>query len=303
MTRDVTLPRGTVLPVTLDTSIGSDIIRVEQLVQGHLLRAVIYHGVEVLPAGASVSGYVTSARRPGNVTGRGYVAVRFTQVSLPGEGRERISTAAIGREAPATKGKDAIEILAPATGGAIVGRLVGGKKGAGAGALIGGAAGTAYVLSTPGKDVRVGRAPPQVKSRAGDPPRPMNRAARNSASTAPPAHVPPAILPVERAATARELILCSGFPTQLVVATVMSTFGMHMRLQDGRLSPVFVFTLTLSDTLLLVGLIAFFFRAHGESLRAELFGDRTTWRDVGFGLLLIPASFALVVFVLSCCRR
>jgi hypothetical protein len=45
----------------------------------------------------------------------------------------------------------------PAAGGAIVGGLVGGKKGAGIGALTGGGAGTAVVLSTRGRDVRVGR--------------------------------------------------------------------------------------------------------------------------------------------------
>ena len=159
-TREVTLPRGTVLPVTLDTSIGSDISRVEQPVHGHLRRAVIRSGVEVLPAGTRVNGYVTSARRPGRVKGRGYVAVRFTDVDVPREGHERIRTSTVGREAPATKGKDAIEILGPAAGGAVVGRLVGGRKGAAEGALIGGAAGTGYVLSTRGKDVRVGSGAP-----------------------------------------------------------------------------------------------------------------------------------------------
>ena len=159
-TREVTLPRGTLLPVTLDTAIGSDISRVEQPVHGHLRRAVLRNGVEVLPAGTEVNGYVTSARRPGRVKGRGYVAVRFTDVNVPGEGHERISTASVGRMAPATKGKDAVEILAPAAGGAVIGRLVGGKKGAAEGALIGGAAGTGYVLSTRGKDVRVGRGAP-----------------------------------------------------------------------------------------------------------------------------------------------
>lgn len=158
--RDVTLPRGTVLPVTLDTPVGSDISRVEQPVQGHLRRSVMYHGVEVLPAGAAVSGYVSSARRPGRVKGRGYVSVRFTEVDVPGAGRERIHTSAVGREAPATKGKDAIEILGPAAGAAVVGRLVGGKKAAREGAVIGGAAGTAYVLATPGKDVHINRGAP-----------------------------------------------------------------------------------------------------------------------------------------------
>jgi membrane protease YdiL (CAAX protease family) len=114
----------------------------------------------------------------------------------------------------------------------------------------------------------------------------------------PPAAAPPAVLPVERVAAALEVILCSGFPTQLVIVTVMSTFGQHMTLGDGRLSAGFVFTLTLADTVLLVALIAFFFRAHRESMRVELFGARTPWRDVMLGIALIPASFFLVVFVL-----
>ena len=59
--------------------------------------------------------------------------------------------------APATKKKDALEIGVPAAGGAAIGALVGGKKGAGIGALVGGGGGTAVVLSTRGKEVRVGR--------------------------------------------------------------------------------------------------------------------------------------------------
>src|SRR5262249_59075670 len=92
-----------------------------------------------------------------------------------------------------------------------------------------------------------------------------------------PAH---AVLPIDRAAAALEVIICSGFPTQLVVVTVLSTLGMRMRLADGRLSPPFVFSLTLADTVLLVGLVAFFFRAHRESMRLELFGPRVTPGDV-----------------------
>jgi hypothetical protein len=45
----------------------------------------------------------------------------------------------------------------PAAGGAAIGALVGGKKGAGIGALVGGGGGTAVVLSTRGKEIRVGR--------------------------------------------------------------------------------------------------------------------------------------------------
>src|SRR5689334_1601653 len=40
--REITLPAGTVLPVTLETPVGSDISRVEQPVTGRLRRAVTY---------------------------------------------------------------------------------------------------------------------------------------------------------------------------------------------------------------------------------------------------------------------
>ena len=158
--RTVTLPAGTVLPITLETTVGSDISRVEQPVEGRLRRAVTYHGVEVLPAGTEVKGHVTGAARPGRVKGRGYVALRFTEIDEPGPGVEHMRTAQVSRLAPATKQKDAVEILGPAAAGAVIGRVAGGKSAAREGALIGGAAGTGYVLSTRGKDVRIGRGTP-----------------------------------------------------------------------------------------------------------------------------------------------
>src|ERR1041385_2934633 len=120
--REVTIPAGTVLPVDLETPVGSDISRVEQPVHGHLRRAVTVRGAQVLPAGTGVSGYVTAARRPGKVQGRGYIAMKFTELEIPGEGKARITTAPVGRLAPATKEKDALEIIAPATAGAVIGR-------------------------------------------------------------------------------------------------------------------------------------------------------------------------------------
>ncbi len=59
--------------------------------------------------------------------------------------------------APSTKGDDAKKIGIPAAGGAILGAILGGKKGAGIGAVIGGGAGTAVVLTTSGREVRLPR--------------------------------------------------------------------------------------------------------------------------------------------------
>jgi hypothetical protein len=155
--RDVTLPAGTVLPIDLETTVGSNISRVEQPVSGRLRRAVTVGGVPVLAAGTAVNGHVTAARRPGKVKGRGLIAMRFTQLDTPGAGTTRISTATISRLAPATKQKDTLQIVGPAAAGAVIGRIAGGKSGAAKGAVIGGGAGTGYVLATRGKDVQIAR--------------------------------------------------------------------------------------------------------------------------------------------------
>jgi membrane protease YdiL (CAAX protease family) len=114
----------------------------------------------------------------------------------------------------------------------------------------------------------------------------------------PPVVLPPAVLPIERAAAALEVILCSGFPTQILIITFLTLAGMKVRLDDGKLSPSFIFTLTLLDTLFLVGLVVFFMRAHRESVREQLFGRIRVWREMLFGLALIPASFFVIIAVL-----
>ncbi len=154
--REITIPTGTILSIDLETVVGSDISRVEQPVTGRLRRAVVVRGTQVLPTGTVVTGHVTKAQRPGKVKGRGVIAMRFDALDTPHDGRERIATATISRMAPATKDEDALKIIAPAAGGALVGSLIGGGSGAAKGAAIGGGAGTVYVLSTRGKEVRLG---------------------------------------------------------------------------------------------------------------------------------------------------
>ena len=115
----------------------------------------------------------------------------------------------------------------------------------------------------------------------------------------PPVARPPAVLPIERVAAAFEVLLCSGFPTQIIIITTLATFGMQPRLADGRFNAPFVFALTLLDTVLLVGLVYFFFRAHRESFREQLFNGRRLGREMLLGLVLIPASFGVLIVVMS----
>ena len=156
--RYATIPAGTTLRLRVDRAFGSDISRVEDPVGATLLRDVMVDGRTVLPRGSVASGYVADAARPGRVKGRGRVAVRFTRITPAGDDdRYVMRTRSWVAVAPATKKKDALTIGLPAAGGAAIGALVDGKKGAGIGALAGGGAGTAVVLTTRGKDVRVNR--------------------------------------------------------------------------------------------------------------------------------------------------
>src|SRR5215471_3300793 len=121
-----------------------------------------------------------------------------------------------------------------------------------------------------------------------DPPQPMG----------PPVALPPAILPLDRLAAAFEVLLCSGYPTQLIISAFLVAFGLRPEGAGGELSARFVYALSLLDTVLVVALVVFFFRARGESWRDELFGRLSPARDVMLGIVIVPASFFLITLVL-----
>jgi hypothetical protein len=159
--REITIPAGTELPIVLETTVASNTSRVEEPVQARLARPVVVRGLTTLPEGSRVNGVVIAAKESGRVKGRAHVAIRFDSVVPRGDDeRYRMRSAAVGRTAAGTKKKDALEIGAPAAGGALIGALVGGKKGALIGTGVGGGAGTAYVLSTRGQEVRLAKGAP-----------------------------------------------------------------------------------------------------------------------------------------------
>lgn len=155
-TREVIVPAGTMIRVQLENSVASDSSRIEDVVRGHLVAPIVVDGRTVVPTNSPVVGHVTQAVRSGKVKGLARIGVRFDSLTTDDD-RYAIATRPWTKIAPSTKGKDAAKIGLPAAGGAIVGGIVGGKKGAAIGAGAGGGAGTAVVMTTRGKEVRLGR--------------------------------------------------------------------------------------------------------------------------------------------------
>ncbi len=154
--REVVLPVGTKLDIRLDDGVASDTSHMEEAVHATLVEGLVVHGVTALPAGSAVSGTVTNAKRSGKVKGVAQLGIRFDTVKPKGSvSPYRMRTGIVTRRAATTHKKDALSIVGPAAGGAILGGIFGGKKGALIGTTVGGGAGTAVVLSTRGKEVRL----------------------------------------------------------------------------------------------------------------------------------------------------
>ena len=106
------------------------------------------------------------------------------------------------------------------------------------------------------------------------------------------------VLPLERLGALVEILICSSLPTQILLSLVVTGFGVPMRAADGRLSPPFVFTVSLLDAVLVVGLVLIFLRAHHESARKVLFGEARMTREALLGVAIMPGIFMLVTLVL-----
>jgi membrane protease YdiL (CAAX protease family) len=104
---------------------------------------------------------------------------------------------------------------------------------------------------------------------------------------------------LERAGALGEVFLCSGFPTQIFLVTLMTSLGMQLQTADGKWSPVFVSVLSLLDTALLFVLIGFFLSTHRERARDVFLGQRGVLREAAVGLMLIPVVFLIASLVLG----
>jgi uncharacterized protein len=106
------------------------------------------------------------------------------------------------------------------------------------------------------------------------------------------------VVPLQRLGALIEILICSGFPTQILLFVIVQSLGFKIRGPDGALSPLIVSAVSLLDAVLVVGLVLVFLRAHQESARTVLLGNRPVIREALLGIAILPAVFMLVMIVL-----
>ena len=162
------IPRDTMLLVELENPLSTDVSQRGDRFQARVVEPTEY-------AGALIEGRVTHVQRAGKVKGTAELQLSFEQIRMP-DNRSANFHAEIVEVLPAggstgvgdvdreggVKGKDStkddISKVGAATGiGAIIGAIAGGGKGAAIGAAIGGSVGTAGVLSSRGRDLRLAK--------------------------------------------------------------------------------------------------------------------------------------------------
>ena len=95
-----------------------------------------------------------------------------------------------------------------------------------------------------------------------------------------------------------EVLLCSGFPTQIAIGATLSAFGFAAESSPGHYRIGFIVSISLADSVAVIGLVLLFLRSHGERPRDVLVGDRP-WREAIAGLPLVVAALLIAAITLT----
>jgi membrane protease YdiL (CAAX protease family) len=98
-------------------------------------------------------------------------------------------------------------------------------------------------------------------------------------------------------------VLCSGYPTQILIGALLTIIGIAPNGPDQSLSPRFVFALLLLDTIVLLSLIIAFLRWRGERPMTVFFGHRPLTGEAAFGIVSVPFVFAVVLALMVSIMR
>ena len=106
-----------------------------------------------------------------------------------------------------------------------------------------------------------------------------------------------------RLSAAGEVVLCSGFPTQLTLVLLLGMLGAGPTDGSGELSLTYVVTLSLIDAAVVLSLVWLLMRAHGEHPLATMLGRRPVGSELLLGLALVPAALLIVAAAFAVMSR
>jgi hypothetical protein len=145
------IPSGSEVDVRLLTALTSDTAQVEDRVEATTM-IDLYRGNDLLvPAGSTLTGWVTSVDRASRTDRKGSLTIEFNRLRVNNRNYDVKAYVTQALESEGIKGETA-RIGAGSAVGAIIGGILGGVKGAVAGILIGGGG---VIAATEGKDVHL----------------------------------------------------------------------------------------------------------------------------------------------------
>lgn len=167
----VVLPVNQYFRVKMEQEVGSDTSHVGERFTASVVSPVNRGGREIVPAGSTIGGRISTVTKARSRGRDGSLGVRFDTLTLPNGARYRISASLVeltdehgGQvdeegvlEGKSAKRRNIYFVGGGAAGGALLGGLAGGGKGAGIGTIVGAGAGVAGALLTKGKNAKVER--------------------------------------------------------------------------------------------------------------------------------------------------
>jgi hypothetical protein len=148
--KELVVPEGTVLKVRTTNTLSTKTNQAGEAFTASLEEPLISGDKVIARKGATVRGVIAEADPGGRVKGVAHLAVRLASLETADGKTVSLSTNTVGRQAQATKRKDAAKIGIGSGVGAVIGAIAGGGKGAAIGAAAGAGAGTGVVLATHG---------------------------------------------------------------------------------------------------------------------------------------------------------
>ena len=152
--KPIVVPAGTVLTVRTGQALSSKTSQEGQTFLATLAQPVGVKGKPALPARATVSGRVVTAKEKGKIKGEGQLAVELTSISVGGH-TYPIQTNVLDSTVKGKGKRTAATTGGGAAAGALIGGVAGGGKGAGIGALVGAGAGFVGGALTGNKQIEI----------------------------------------------------------------------------------------------------------------------------------------------------